>query len=60
MGNAEINQFDQDQIQRLYARFKQMDRDGSGDLDPKLSLQRPCPQPKSSGAAGHHHLRLQQ
>lgn len=35
MGNAQFGQFNSDQIQRLYARFKQIDKDGSGDLDPK-------------------------
>lgn len=35
MGNAQFGNFNSDQIQKLYARFKQIDRDGSGELDPK-------------------------
>lgn len=35
MGNAEFpSQFSQKEIQKLYARFKQIDEDNSGDLDP--------------------------
>lgn len=35
MGNTEFpNQFTEKQIQKLYARFKQIDEDNSGDLDP--------------------------
>lgn len=35
MGNEHFGQFNADQIQKLYARFKQIDRDGSGELDPR-------------------------
>lgn len=35
MGNTEFpSQFSQKEIQKLYARFKQIDEDNSGDLDP--------------------------
>lgn len=36
MGNTEFpSQFSQKEIQKLYARFKQIDEDNSGDLDPE-------------------------
>lgn len=39
MGNINTQEFSahftQKEIQKLYARFKQIDSDGSGDLDPK-------------------------
>ena len=35
MGNTEFpSQFSEKEIQKLYARFKQIDEDNSGDLDP--------------------------
>jgi hypothetical protein len=35
MGNTEFpSQFTEKEIQKLYARFKQIDEDNSGDLDP--------------------------
>lgn len=35
MGNTEFpSQFTETEIQKLYARFKQIDEDNSGDLDP--------------------------
>lgn len=36
MGNTEFpSQFTEKEIQKLYARFKQIDEDNSGDLDPE-------------------------
>ena len=35
MGNSAFpNEFSEKEIQKLYARFKEIDKDGSGDLDP--------------------------
>lgn len=33
MGNGQLGQFNNEQIQRLSEKFRQLDRDGSGDLD---------------------------
>ena len=34
MGSAFPSEFTEKEIQKLYARFKKIDEDGSGDLDP--------------------------
>lgn len=36
MGNTEFpSQFSPDEIKKLYARFQEIDKDKSGDLDPE-------------------------